>query len=76
MVPGERAVAVAGTGRQGAVAADAEWTQVHFNADRLLLQVGGGRPHAVLPPVRRGEEHRRHHHTLRVSAENPLQAAS
>lgn len=50
MVPGEGAMAVARTGRQGPAARDAEQTQVHLNADGLLLQVGGGRAHAVLPP--------------------------
>lgn len=51
MVAGERAMAVAWIGRQRTVAPDAEQTQVHFIADRLLLPVGGGRSYAVLPPL-------------------------
>lgn len=47
---GERAVAVARSGRQGAAAPNAERTPLHLDCNGLLLQVGGGRAHAVVPP--------------------------
>lgn len=76
VMAGERAVAVAWPGRQRTAAPNTERTQVHFDRDRLLLQVGGGRAHAVVPPVTCGEAHRGHHRPLWIPAQNPLQTAS
>lgn len=76
LVAGERAVAVAWSGRQRTAAPNHERTQIHFVCDRLLLQVGGSCAHAVVPPVTCGEAHRGDHRPLRFPSENPLQASS
>lgn len=73
---GDRAVAVAWSGCQRSAAPNTEWTQIHFDCDRLLLQVGGSCPHGVLPPFVCGEAHRGHHHPLWIPAQNPVQTAS
>lgn len=73
---GERAVAVAWSGRQRAAASNTERTQIHPDCDRLLLQVGGSCADAFVPPSRCGEEHRGRHRPLWIPSENPLKTAS
>lgn len=73
---GDGAMAVARPGRQGAAAPDSQRTQVHPQRDRLLLQVGGGRRHGVLPPVARGAAPRRHHRPLWIPGPYSVQAAA
>lgn len=73
---GDGAVAVAWSGCQRAAAPNTERTQIHFDCDGLLLQVGGSCPNGVLPPVVCGEAHRGDRHPLWIPAQNPVQAAS
>lgn len=73
---GDGAVAVAGPGRQGAAAPDGQRTPVRPQRDRLLLQVGGGRRHGVLPAVARGAAPRRHHRPLWIPGPYSVQAAA
>lgn len=76
MAAGERAVAVAGAGRPRAAAPDAERAPLRPDGDGLLLPVGGGRAHAVVPPSPGGEECGRRRLPLGVPGPDPVQAAS
>lgn len=73
---GDRAVAVAWPGRPRAASPNAQRTQIHFDCDGLLLQVGGGCPDGILPPVARGEAHPGDHRPLWIPVQDPVQAAS
>lgn len=63
-------------GRQRAAATNAERAQVHSDRGGLLLQMGGGCAHAVVPSCRCGEERGRNNLLLRISVPDPLQTAS
>lgn len=69
-------MAVARAGRPRAAASNAERTQIRLNGDGLLLQVGGGRAHAVVPSSSGGKERGRHGLPLGVPGPDPVQAAS
>lgn len=73
---GERVVAVAWAGCQRTAASNTERTQIRFDCDRLLLQVGGSCAYAVMPPVTCGQTHRGHNRPLWIPVQNPLSAAS
>lgn len=53
-----------------------EWTQIHFDCDWLLLQVGWSCAHAVLPPFSCGEAHCGHHCPLWIPHQDPVQTPS
>lgn len=76
LMAGERAVAVARSGCQRTFAANTERTQIHFDCDGLLLQVGGSFTYAVVPPFTCSEARRGHHRSLWLPAQDPLQIAS
>lgn len=73
---GTGGLAVARLGRQRAAATDAERPQIHSDRRRLLLQMGGGRAHAVLPSFRCGEERCRYDRLLWIPFQNPVQTSS